>query len=163
LDTSGNVLWDRQFVEKYPINLSSESSFRDFQQTQDKGYIITGFTHHDSSGIDIQNFWLVKTDSLGCIGTDCGYTGIDEQPASQTPSLAVYPNPTHSMATIAWDGLPMQKATLSLYDLLGREVLRQETEAANRTEVDLSGIERGLYIVRVSVGNQILTGKLVVD
>jgi len=56
-DSSGNKLWDKTYGETYnDIALS-------IQQTNDGGYILTGYTFSYGSGNG--DFWLVKTDSSG--------------------------------------------------------------------------------------------------
>jgi hypothetical protein len=171
LDSAGTQLWERlNYHTTLNGTVKGPNDIYDLKQAPDGGFICTGVAfdvailnngHYDSN----TNFWLLKTDSLGYVyypmDTDTtDTTGIIDPPEI---GFRVYPNPAHGTAIITWHGLANKKTTLSLYNLLGLEVLHQESQATNRTEVDLSGVERGLYIVKVMVGKQVLTGKLVVE
>lgn len=56
-DSQGNIMWDKKFGGEENDNGWS------VKQTIDGGYIIAGMT--DSFGIGKDNFWLIKTDSMG--------------------------------------------------------------------------------------------------
>jgi PKD repeat protein len=64
-DASGNKLWDKRFGG------SSYENLYHVQETNDKGFILGGFTYSDSTG-DVsqrtkggEDIWIVKTDSMG--------------------------------------------------------------------------------------------------
>jgi Secretion system C-terminal sorting domain len=81
-----------------------------------------------------------------CTGGRPLATRAEEAPVFETPSLAVYPNPTSGRFTVALGGLT--KAELRVLDLLGREVLQQSADGP-LTELDLTGQPAGTYFVRV--------------
>ncbi|MBK9047607.1 MAG: T9SS type A sorting domain-containing protein [Bacteroidetes bacterium] len=76
IDSLGNKQWDRDFGG------TGDEVFYSLQQTSDKGFIIGGFSISDSSGDKTQNswgyedFWIVKTDSLGNKQWDKDYGGV---------------------------------------------------------------------------------------
>ena len=54
-------------------------------------------------------------------------------------------------------------ATLTVLNILGRAVHTQTAPTNARAELDLTGLAPGLYAVRVTVGTQIATRRLVVE
>ena len=68
----------------------------------------------------------------------CNTWNIDETNVNE--SLALYPNPTTGLLTIAMDGFNHAE----VYDLMGR-LLRQSKE----TSLDLRGLPQGIYIIKV--------------
>ncbi|MBL8001915.1 MAG: T9SS type A sorting domain-containing protein [Flavobacteriales bacterium] len=67
--------------------------------------------------------------------------------AEQAPwSLRMYPNPVHDRMTVE---LPDNtEARLRVFDAMGQLVL-QAVSHADRTELDLSGLQPGHYVVQV--------------
>ena len=66
----------------------------------------------------------------------------------QEEALAVYPNPTSGLITIALEG--MQK--VMVYNALGQALLDKECDG-NALQLDLSGFENGLYWIKVMSKN----------
>jgi hypothetical protein len=68
-----------------------------------------------------------------------------------------YPNPTSGKVTVDCG----KKATgLSLFDTTGKLVLRQNTSSDNYV-IDLTGLPNAVYYLNVTVGDEILTGKII--
>jgi len=57
-DKNGDLLWEKLY------NISSMDTSSYVKETPDKGFIITGYTYNDSTGLDI---FLIKTDSIGYV------------------------------------------------------------------------------------------------
>ena len=74
--------------------------------------------------------------------------------AENTADIHVYPNPTNGQLHI--DG--QSTMTVSVYDMLGQEVLR--TEAEGQAIMDLSQYGSGIYMVRVENGNSVTLHKV---
>jgi len=76
IDALGNRLWDRRFGG------SSDDFFYDLQLTTDGGYILGGTSYSDAGGDKSQNsrgiddFWIVKIDSLGSKQWDKRFGGF---------------------------------------------------------------------------------------
>jgi len=68
-DSSGRMEWNRTFGG------SSDDVGASIQQTDDDGYIITGYTR--SSGAGEEDLWLVKTDSSGHVLWERTFGGSD--------------------------------------------------------------------------------------
>lgn len=123
LDSNGNKLWERY----YTTDSLHDAYFFDLQQTPDKGYIVSGSAVGPIDGYPNQQMWLVKLDSMGCLEPGCGDTLTAVPPSSfAAASLAVFPNPMHSEATVKvtippdMTIIPGATLELTLYDLSGR-------------------------------------------
>jgi hypothetical protein len=73
----------------------------------------------------------------------CGITvGIQE--IKQTTPLEVYPNPTADKITI----INHQKSIIRIIDIQGQTILQFELQQ-DKTDIDISGLAKGVYILRL--------------
>ena len=70
-------------------------------------------------------------------------------------SLSLYPNPVKNVLII---NLPTKNGILDAFDDTGKSVLHREIPENNST-IDVSGLNTGMYLVKVSADNRIFTGK----
>ena len=75
-----------------------------------------------------------------------------------------YPNPFNPSTTIAYDLPAASRVTLSVFDVLGREVqtLVNENQVAGRYRVEFAptGLASGVYLYRITAGEFVQTRKL---
>ncbi|MBL0063313.1 MAG: T9SS type A sorting domain-containing protein [bacterium] len=79
-------------------------------------------------------------------------------------SLSVFPNPFNSTLSISLDVPLHQEVTLSLYDLLGREVdvvYRGRLSSQTISYVAPAALSSGVYFLRASANSQSVLGKVV--
>ncbi len=97
------------------------------------------------------------------------FTSIDDEPT--VPDLRgiaidVYPNPTTTSATFAIKMDSPGEVGVSIYDLLGRQVLSPEVRVSSGISIDLnvdvSSLPGGMYLYRVTSGQGSDSGKLIV-
>jgi len=91
-------------------------------------------------------------------------TDVDNVPYNPDFSLSFYPNPFNSTLSISLDVPLYQDVTLSLYDLLGREVdviYRGRLSSQTISYVAPAGLASGVYFLRVSTNSQSVLGKVV--
>ncbi|MEP5341826.1 MAG: T9SS type A sorting domain-containing protein [Algibacter sp.] len=70
--------------------------------------------------------------------------------------LSLYPNPLSDVLNIDnADG-----ATLEIYNVVGKLVLKKEIVGANQT-IDLNNLKTGLYITKIKGNNKIITSKII--
>mgnify|MGYP000692907974 CR=1 FL=1 len=85
-------------------------------------------------------------------------TGVGIEAFADKGELKVYPNPTTSQLNINLS--PNQRATaIGMFDLLGREVLHQPFA----TQVDVSQLPAGNYILEVQTAEGVLRKRVVVE
>ena len=73
-------------------------------------------------------------------------------------TVALYPNPTNTMVTIA----NAENAQFTIYDVLGKVIL-SDTSVSNSHLVNVSNLERGTYFVNIEKEGQSLVKKLIVN
>lgn len=85
-------------------------------------------------------------------------TGTGKEDLSDRGML-IYPNPTTGPITIKYnmEGAP---ATFCLLDLIGKKIIEMEM-TPDLFQINLKGINPGIYIYQVKAGNSVLSGKIV--
>lgn len=75
--------------------------------------------------------------------------------------FGVYPNPVKGNSLTVTTSSTEAK-TANIFNVLGRKVFSQRFSSMNKT-MDISGISSGVYIMKVSEGNNIATKKLIIE
>jgi subtilisin family serine protease/photosystem II stability/assembly factor-like uncharacterized protein len=99
-----------------------------------------------------------------------GITGVEPHPALFLPGQYTlhqnYPNPFNPSTTIKYELPSACHVTLTLYDVLGREVAalvnEQKRAGVYTVEFDAGGLAGGVYFYRMKTDDFVLTKKLVV-
>jgi gluconolactonase len=119
----------------------------------------------DFGGKDFKTLYITARKNLYSI--DLNYPGYavsgsnflpDAIPSiSDKPLVEIYPNPVQNVLHINLTG---KAGTLEAFDISGKSVLQNEIHE-NNSSIDVSGLENGIYFVKVSSDNQLFTGKFV--
>ena len=113
----------------------------------------------DGSGFTL---WEIDGDPLDQLfeGIDFGATVV-----SEFALLGSYPNPFNPSATISYTLDNSDLVKLSVYDLSGRQVATlvdgYRDAGAHEVNFDASGLASGVYVYRLSSGQQVASGKMV--
>lgn len=113
------------------------------------------------------NYTVEVTDSFGCTNTSQIFVneywpdGIDETRIVE--NLSLYPNPVKDKLAIELKLNTAQKVSLSLTDVLGKEVKTSSLGSGSQfnSSVDLGDLKNGVYFLQVQVGDGRLTKRLV--
>jgi len=94
--------------------------------------------------------------------------GIEEtyKPADINLELNVYPNPVFEYATIEFEAMTNDNASIFVYDLSGRKVLSSVSRVQgglNKIDLNLSSLNPGTYVVQVIVGNSVYSQKFIAN
>ncbi len=155
LDKDGNFIWEHS----YQYCISQANYFSDFQQMPDGGYIISGSTIGCDSAQALmtnQDLWLVRLDSNGCLVPGCiTNAGTIETGRNK---LDVYPNPVSDLINIDWWLKGIDNAQLIIYNLLGQPVIQTQLNDY-RSELNISNLPRGFYIINIGNGKEQMQSK----
>lgn len=119
-----------------------------------------GQTTQSISGLCPGVYTVCVTDANGC--TSCSvvtvaYTsGMDDEPVFA--NLSLFPNPASGIFTVQFSDLSLlnnESIVISIMELTGREVMTRRIKAdPEGTQLDISSLSEGVYIVRISVGDK---------
>jgi hypothetical protein len=73
--------------------------------------------------------------------------------------IGLYPNPTDGLLNIVAPGVDLKQVVL--YDLLGREVIRQQIDGGTSITIDLGSLETSIYLVQVETDQGQVTKRLI--
>jgi hypothetical protein len=110
------------------------------------GHIINGAIAQTITMLYPGNYQVQIWDSYGCSSfSDTIYwSGLDEQ--IKEKSLNIYPNPANGQITIDYTGF--EDANLYFYSIEGKLLLQQPLYP-DKTIIDISNFEKGVYIIKV--------------
>ena len=148
-DASGNVLWAKSAGgsnKEYGYSVSADAS--------GNVYVTGSF---GSASITIDSIALSNLGSADIFIAKFSGTSTGLNEIISNNELKIYPNPTKVKFTVNLK-LKIYNLKLTVVDVFGKEVYTTKLNS-ERTEVDLSGIAKGLYFV--NVGN--IVKKLVIE
>lgn len=93
---------------------------------------------------------------------DCA--GIEE--TADLNDVSLYPNPTNGMFTISLANTSAVDLNILITDMQGRMIVNTEEKnvaPAFSKQIDLKNLTKGIYMVRLSLGTQMMIKKLIVE
>lgn len=111
---------------------------------------------HTLAFIDTSIFAITDGNGVWKYGKPSMGTGIQE--ARLTAQNTIYPNPSSGLITIS---NLKEQSVVEVYNLIGEQVYVQNGNT--HTAIDLSSLSKGLYILRIQDGLQVLSHKLVLE
>ena len=127
-----------------------------FQMDNEPGLIVRG----DEDLVEFNDIVYIEIDTLGLFGSSVSVNDI-----KNTTQFTIYPNPANDYTSIAISVDKTEKVTLTIVDLLGKEISREEKMLLSGTTtelLDVSNFQNGVYFINLQVGNKITTQKLVI-
>jgi len=127
-----------------------------FQMDNEPGLIVRG----DEDLVEFNDIVYIEIDTVGLFGTSVSVNDI-----KNTTQFTVYPNPANDYTSIAISLDKTEKVILTIVDLLGKEISKEEKVFYSGTtteRLDVSNFQNGVYFINLHVGNKITTQKLVI-
>ena len=146
------------------------SNWADNWLSENPGHLLANIAQHCSS--------CAHSRSLNCVkkGVACWYlwariagwdgsTSIEDNFFENKNVLNIAPNPAGDKILLQFDNIDAGNYHIKITDLIGEVVLRDEIIFNNKIErnIDISRLNKGVYIVNLSDGNKIFTKKLIVN
>jgi hypothetical protein len=81
-------------------------------------------------------------------------------------NLSIYPNPNKGTFQLRFTTDGVQGVSASVYDLRGKEIYRRSEDLPTGTyewDFSLSGVSAGIYHLRLNIGMEVRTIKVVVE
>lgn len=127
---------------------------------------ITGSSFNPTTaGVGVHEITYTVTGNNGCAGSTMDYlvvencTGIEDIALTE---LNVYPNPSTGLVNVQF-GAQVSAATVTVYDLQGREVYNTSSLINNTIALNLSQIGSGVYQLRIAANGNTTTKRLVIQ
>jgi hypothetical protein len=149
----GELLSSRNY--SHPENRLSQSSVHILSSivaTPDGGFAAAGYLFPDSPDTGLQDAWIIKVDSFGCLERGCQLSSVPKIESS-IAQLKIYPNPGSEI--IHFDITPglllgnQPHFELKLYDMVGRLVLTQTLHPYQNT-ISVGHLKSGVYNYRLN-------------
>ncbi|PKP52882.1 MAG: hypothetical protein CVT92_06840 [Bacteroidetes bacterium HGW-Bacteroidetes-1] len=153
-------------TEKYLVQVAKNNTFDDAEQ-----YISTTDFHQTIYLLDPETayYWRVKAikglDSTNWSPTrsfvTIGETAINEV---GTLNLSLYPNPNNGLFSIN-AGTSNSRFDIEVYNLVGKKVFAESlvfSDGSPALTYDLRHLEKGIYLIKLQDGFQIVTRKLII-
>jgi hypothetical protein len=110
---------------------------------------------------------VIVTDSLGCTSDTATYDYVSTSTTELLSNkMLVYPNPTEGILNIEFNNFDNRFTSLSIVNILGDEIYEEEldnTIIKYSKKLDLSKYSHGIYFVKFSSIEEVLTKKLILQ
>lgn len=103
-----------------------------------------------------------NSSSQGLTINDC--TGIEE--AQSENAVSVYPNPANGMFNVSISNASFSSLNISINDLQGKEVynsLEKGMGTEYNKQIDVTGLAKGIYYIKLNMDNNMTIKKLIVQ
>ena len=125
-----------------------------------------GATTAEATGLSFGTYTVTITDALGCTTTASNTIGFPLNAANLTHigAIDMFPNPTSGTVTFNVVMKEANDLNITIYNAIGQEVANFNAGNVDRLtqSFDASNIAAGIYMVRFTAGNDVVTKRLVV-
>lgn len=111
-------------------------------------------TNYTVQGIDVNG--CANSNVLNLVVDQC--VGLNEK-VNNIRSFKVYPNPSNGKISIT---INSSQAQIMIEDLAGKQIYKTQLNA-ELTNMDLSFLSKGLYLIKMYVGAELYTTKLIIE
>ncbi|HQQ94701.1 MAG TPA: T9SS type A sorting domain-containing protein [Bacteroidia bacterium] len=110
--------------------------------------------------------WFDAAELTFYLGAPPAWVSISENAMEAAETSMLYPNPATNSTQLALSIKEETRIGIAVYNLMGQMVkafVADGQKGENQINIDLNGLERGVYMVKVNVGNASSTKKLIVE
>jgi hypothetical protein len=73
--------------------------------------------------------------------------------------LSIYPNPTNTVFSIRYNDAFIDNTKVAVYNMVGQKVY--ESNRTDNNHYDISNLATGAYLVKIGIGNQEFTKRII--
>jgi hypothetical protein len=129
--------------------------------------IIPGETGQTYTALSGGNFAVIITEAGSCSDTSAcvnvSVTGID---SNFEQIVSIYPNPSNGLFTLSINNVVTNQIVISILDIQGKIVFAETDKnisADYKKQINLSDLAKGIYYVKINIGSDLKTQKLIVQ
>lgn len=104
--------------------------------------------------------YTIIPDATLCAGLTDPQGELRLDTSVESYELSITPNPAIDMITI--QGIPIEDGTISIYTIVGQQV-KQQKKYSSETQVDISSLESGLYVLVWQSKESVISRKFMVE
>jgi hypothetical protein len=150
LTPNGDSLWQRTFAAL--TTTAARNEIYDARPTSDGGYIICGESRSYLPTTEpMQQGWLLKVDSMGCLVPGCHITAVEEIEGRELLQIKTYPNPATDYLNVYVPAIiSSSDLQLHLYNLEGKLLQNHflpQQDATYMMQVD--DLVTGVYLLQL--------------
>lgn len=109
--------------------------------------------------------WQIESAPTQCLSERAEVLAVLETSSIFSPStaeaLTLQPNPSTGAVFFELPRSQSESGTIRVFDLTGKEIIRQATDTSSLQRVDLEDFVPGIYLVKVEMAGRVFTGKVV--
>ena len=91
---------------------------------------------------------------------------VKEEGLNDASKIILYPNPSKNISNLFFEIKENKKVSVMLYNIFGKLLKTSESNCKpgeNNIELDFEGLTSGFYMVKVRIGNELITKKLIIE
>lgn len=105
----------------------------------------------------VENAWC----AVG-IGTCANILAVNESVKTDSQNIKIYPNPVRS-SQFTIDNNTNENGTYEIYDFSGKIVQKASKLDKGENKVNISGVQSGVYLVKINTNGKIISKKLIIE
>lgn len=126
----------------------------------------TGLTH---TATNSGNYHIIATNSFGCTtSSDTVFITVVNGIAEGLPiqDVSIYPNPNNGMFNLAFELMTEANVNIMVADMLGKVVYEENIgnySGSYNKQLDLTHLQKGIYLVNLQVGNERINKRIIIQ
>jgi len=151
ISSGGGVMWNTTYSN--PSRAAGKDNPYQVAVDRNRNFYMAGLAERRGSGSDdAVDIITLKYSTL--------VTGIKENTLNHI-NLNIYPNPAKDNLTVSFTEQNMLGSTISITNMVGEVVIKETLNTLNQ-QIKLDQLSEGIYLVRVTNGTSVATGKLII-
>jgi hypothetical protein len=133
------------------------------------GNPINGATGLTYTATNSGNYHVIATNAFGCsTSSDTVFITVINGIAEAKPiqNVSIYPNPNNGIFNVAFDLISESSVNITVADFLGKVVYEEKIgkySGSYKKQLDLTSLQKGIYLVNVQVRNERINKRIIIQ